>query len=102
MRSKPTEAEREAYSREFRRRYNLAQKEGEKIRKTLEPKLLAEGHKGRHVYVDIDTGEYVVGEDMAEAFYKAKEKFPPEHLAWGFDVGVASRLHIGMGVTNLS
>ncbi|OGC80068.1 hypothetical protein A2943_01660 [Candidatus Adlerbacteria bacterium RIFCSPLOWO2_01_FULL_51_16] len=95
MRTKPTEAEREAYTVEFHRRATLARKEGEKIREILEPKLVAEGLEGRYVYVDIYTGEYVVGEDSAEAFVNARKKFPPDHLGWGFDVGGKPSLIIG-------
>ena len=48
---------------------------GRSIYKRLKPKL-EKDFKGKVVAIEVETGEYVVGEDELEAAIKAKEKFP--------------------------
>ncbi|OHA64234.1 MAG: hypothetical protein A2843_02195 [Candidatus Wildermuthbacteria bacterium RIFCSPHIGHO2_01_FULL_48_27b] len=90
-----SEEEYEAYAAEFNRRSTLAQEKGEEIRKTLEPKLIAEGFKGWHAYVDVYTGRYVVGRDYEEAAKKAKAELGSGRLCWGFDIGVPPQIYLG-------
>lgn len=91
-----TPEEYEASATEFRRRAKLAEEKGEELRKKLEPKLVEEGHTGAHVYVDVHTGRYVIGQDYEEAARKAKDELGQERLCWGFDVGIEPRVRIGI------
>lgn len=91
---KVTAAEYDAYAAEFHRRLSVAREKGEELRKALEPKLIEAGFEGRHAYVDVHTGRYVIGDDYEDAARKAKQELGPERLCWGFDIGVAPLIHV--------
>lgn len=55
-------------------RGKLAEK-GKKIYRKLQPKL-EETYPGRVVAIEVESGDYVIGEDEQEAAQKAREKFP--------------------------
>ncbi len=42
-----------------------------KLKKKLEPK-----HKGKMIAIEVDSGKYFMGDDLAEARRKAKSVFP--------------------------
>ena len=48
---------------------------GKKIYKRLRPKLERD-YKGKVIAIEIESGEYVIGEDELDAAIKAKNKFP--------------------------
>jgi len=48
---------------------------GKKIYKKLKPKI-EHDNKGKVVAIEIESGEYVIGEDELDAAIKAKNKFP--------------------------
>lgn len=52
----------------------LAEK-GKNIYKLLKPELEKE-YKGRVIAIEVDSGNYVIGEDELDAAIKAKKKFP--------------------------
>jgi hypothetical protein len=95
MRREVTLEELEAYAEEFRRTSQLAMEKGEEFRKEIEPKLISRGYYGCHAYVNIYTGEYVVGLSSEEAGNKAADKFGENRLCWGFGIGVPSDIHMG-------
>ncbi|MBL7073613.1 hypothetical protein ISS37_00025 [candidate division KSB1 bacterium] len=48
---------------------------GKRIYKRLKPKLERD-FKGKVIAIEIESGDYVVGEDELDAAIKAKKKFP--------------------------
>ena len=48
---------------------------GEAILKTIEDELLPE-HRGKAVVIDVDSGDYFLGETGIEATDKARKKYP--------------------------
>jgi len=52
---------------------------GETIFKTIEDELLPE-HRGEAVVIDVDSGDYFLGETGIEATDKAREKYPGQDL----------------------
>ena len=48
---------------------------GKRIYKRLKPKLERD-YKGKVIAIEIESGEYIIGEDELDAAIKAKNKFP--------------------------
>ncbi len=54
---------------------NKLTERGKTIYKTLKPKLERK-YKGKVIAIEVDSGNYVIGDDELDAAIKARKKFP--------------------------